>query len=43
MKSRCKQEEIKMCLYLEALLFYLFLEYLKTLGEVCEILIHGLN
>lgn len=33
----------KCCLYLEALLLYLFLEYLKALGEICEVLIHGLN
>lgn len=31
------------CLYLEALLLYLFLEYLKALCEICEVLIHGLN
>lgn len=31
------------CLYLEAFLLYLFLEYLKALGEICEVLIHGLN
>lgn len=35
MKSRYKQEETKLCRYLETLLFYLFLEYLKALGEVC--------
>lgn len=33
-----------MCrLYLETLLFDLFLEYLKALGEICKVLIHGLN
>lgn len=31
-----------LCLYLQALFLYLFLENLKALGEVCEILIHGL-
>lgn len=38
-----KQRKNMCCLYLEALLLYLFLEYLKALGEICEVLIHGLN
>lgn len=39
-----KNQRQKMCcLYLEALLLYLFLEYLKALGEIGEVLIHGLN
>lgn len=46
MKGRVisKNQRQKMCrLYLEALLLYLFLEYLKALREICEVLIRGVN
>lgn len=37
------QRQKTCCLYLEAVLLYLLLEYLQALGEICEVLIHGLN